>query len=248
MLRVKQLAVDYRGVCGLEPTSFSIPDGQLIGLIGPNGAGKSTLLKAMLGLVPVIKGSVKFNDRPLTEQLSRVAYMPQRSQIDWDYPITVWHVAMMGRTRQLGWLRSPGRSSRELVKQALERVAMYPLRDRRISELSGGQQQRVFLARSLAQQADLLFLDEPFAGVDKKTEDMLLEIFLDLRNEGKILLVSNHHWGPTLIKSDRLLLLNKSLIVEGSPQEVLTAENWQRAYGVNLPNVSVDALETLFFC
>ncbi len=248
MLRVEQLAVDYRGICGLEPTNFVIPDGQLIGLIGPNGAGKSTLLKAMLGLVPVTRGIVMFNNRPLIDQLGRVAYMPQRSQIDWDYPITVWHVAMMGRTRHLGWLRSPGRSSREIVKQALERVEMYPFRDRRISELSGGQQQRVFLARSLAQQADLLLLDEPFAGVDKKTEDMLLEIFLDLRNQGKILIVSNHHWGPTLIKSDRLLLLNKSLIVEGTPQAVLTTKNWQRAYGVNLPNVSVDALESLFFC
>jgi manganese/iron transport system ATP-binding protein len=248
MLSVDQLAVDYRGVCGLEPISFTIPPGQLVGLIGPNGAGKSTLLKAMLGLTPAARGTVKFYDRPLLNQLGQVAYMPQRSQIDWDYPITVWQVAMMGRTRHLGWLRSPGRRSREIVQQALERVEIDHLRDRRISELSGGQQQRVFLARCLAQQADLLCLDEPFTGVDKKTEDILLEIFLELRDQGKILLVSNHHWGATLIKSDRLLLLNKSLIAEGTPQEVLTTENWQRVYGVHLPHVSVDALETLFFC
>ncbi len=247
MLSVNQLAVDYRGVCGLEPISFTSPTGQLVGLIGPNGAGKSTLLKAMLGLTPA-RGTVKFNDRPLISQLGRVAYMPQRSQIDWDYPITVWQVAMMGRTRHLGWLRSPSRRSREIVQQALERVEIDPLRDRRISELSGGQQQRVFLARCLAQQADLLCLDEPFAGVDQKTEAILLEVFLELRDQGKILLVSNHHWGATLIKSDRLLLLNKSLIAEGTPQAVLTTENWQQAYGVNLPPVSVDALETLFFC
>lgn len=248
MLTVDQLAVDYRGVCGIEAISFVVPPGQLVGLIGPNGAGKSTLLKGLLGLTPGVSGQVRFNQQPLRAQLDRVAYMPQRSQIDWDYPITVWHVVLMGRTRHLGWFRAPGRSSQEIVKTALQRVEMWDLRDRRISDLSGGQQQRVFLARALAQQADLLLLDEPFAGVDKKTEDILLEIFLELRNAGKILLVSNHHWGATLVKADRLLLLNKQLIATGTPHQVLTAENWQRAYGVHLPEVPAHDLEPLYFC
>jgi manganese/iron transport system ATP-binding protein len=248
MLTVDRLAVDYRGVRGLEAISFVVNSGEWIGLIGPNGAGKSTLLKGLLGLVSGVSGRVSLNQRRLQEQRDRVAYVPQRSQIDWDYPITVWNVAMMGRTRHLGWLRGAGASSHEIVKTALQRVEIWNLRDRRISDLSGGQQQRVFLARALAQQADVLLLDEPFAGVDKKTEDVLLEIFLELRKAGKILLVSNHHWGATLVKADRLLLLNKYLIASGTPNQVLTAENWQRAYEVNLPDLPAQDLEPLYFC
>ncbi|MGV0026822.1 metal ABC transporter ATP-binding protein [Phormidesmis priestleyi] len=248
MLEVQHLAVNYRGVLGLDDVSFAIKPGQLVGIIGPNGAGKSTMLKAMLGLIPADHGVVRYCTCPLHQQLEKVAYVPQRSQIDWDYPISVWNVVMMARTRQLGWFRSPGRAAQEIVKAALERVEMWHLKHRRIGELSGGQQQRVFLARALAQQADLFLFDEPFTGVDKKTEAIILEIFGELRSQGKILLVSSHDWGQTLMELDRLLLLNQRLIADGTPQQVMTPENLHQAYGKPLQSPLHHDLETTFFC
>jgi manganese/iron transport system ATP-binding protein len=247
MLEVQQLAVNYRGICGLDRVSFQIERGQLVGIIGPNGAGKSTMLKAMLGLIPASTGVVQYCTCPLHKQLERVAYVPQRSQIDWDYPITAWNVVMMARTRSLGWFRKPGRPAKEVVKTALERVEMLHLKDRRIGELSGGQQQRVFLARALAQQADVLLFDEPLTGVDKTTEAIVLNIFDELRAQGKILLVSSHDWGQTLAHLDRLLLLNQRLIADGSPQQVMTPENLQQAYGAALRNPFQD-LDSTILC
>jgi manganese/iron transport system ATP-binding protein len=247
MLEVQSLAVNYKGVRGLDNVSFSVQAGQLVGVIGPNGAGKSTMLKAMLGLVPKTHGVVKYCTCPLHRQLEKVAYVPQRSQIDWDYPITVWNVVMMGRTRHLGWFRRPGRAAQAIAQAALERVKLTDLRDRQIGELSGGQQQRVFLARSLAQQADIFLLDEPFTGVDATTEAILFEIFSELRSAGKILLISSHEWGQALSQLDRLLLLNQCLIADGSPQQVMTAENLQLAYGAGLQNTLKD-FEDFLYC
>ncbi len=248
MLEVRHLAVNYRGLRGLDPVSFRVKPGQLVGIIGPNGAGKSTLLKAILGLVPTVSGGVKYCTCPMHQQLEKVAYIPQRSQIDWDYPISVWNVVMMARTRHLGWFRSPGQAAKEMVKAALERVEMLNLCHRRIGELSGGQQQRVFLARALAQQAELFLFDEPFTGVDKKAEAIMLEVFAQLRSQGKILLLSTHEWGQSLNQLDRLLLLNQSLIADGSPQQVMTADNLHQAYGTHLQNPLHQDLETSFFC
>lgn len=248
MLEVQNLAVNYRGVRGLDSVSFCIEPGQLVGILGPNGAGKSTMLKAMLGLIPAVSGAVSYCTCPLHQQLQKVAYVPQRSQIDWDYPISVWNVVMMARTRQLGWFHRPGRSAREVVKAALERVEMFDLKHRRIGELSGGQQQRVFLARALAQQAEVFLFDEPFTGVDKKTEAILLQVFSELRSQGKILLVSSHDWGQTLTELDRLLLLNRHLVADGSPECVMTPENLHRAYGTTVHNALHSDLETTFFC
>lgn len=248
MLEVQQLTVNYRGVCGLNAVSFRVEPGQLVGIIGPNGAGKSTLLKALLGLVPKANGVVNYCTRPLQQQLEKVAYIPQRSQIDWDYPITVSSVVTLARTRQLGWFRSPSRATREIVRAALQRVELLNLRDRRIGDLSGGQQQRVFLARALAQQADLFLFDEPFTGIDQKTEAIMLEVFEELRSQGKILLLSTHEWGQSLHQLDRLLLLNQSLLAAGSPQQVMTAENLQQAYGTHLQPARQANLETNLFC
>jgi manganese/iron transport system ATP-binding protein len=248
MLEVQQLAVNYRGVKGLDHVSFKVEPGQLVGLIGPNGAGKSTLLKAMLGLVPTANGTVKYCTCPLCQHLERVAYVPQRSQIDWDYPITVWNVVMMARTRQLGWFRRPGSAAKAIVNTALDRVGMLDLKHRRIGELSGGQQQRVFLARALAQQADLFLFDEPFTGVDKKTEGVLIEVFDELRSAGKILLVSTHEWGQSLDRLDRILLLNQRLIADGSPQQVMTPQNIQAAYGTALHDHKHQDLSAELFC
>jgi manganese/iron transport system ATP-binding protein len=248
MLEVQQLSVNYRGVRGLDAISFQIEPGQFVGIMGPNGAGKSTLLKAMLGLIPKTGGRVQYCTCPLCQQLERVAYLPQRSQIDWDFPITVWHVAMMARTRDLGWFRGPRQRDRRIVQAALERVEMWHLRDRRIGELSGGQQQRVFLARALAQQADLFLLDEPLTGVDQKTEAIMMDVFAELRTDGKILLVCSHDWGQTLTQVDRLLLLNQQLIADGTPQQVMTPENWRSAYGANLQRSRHPDLDTTLFC
>jgi manganese/iron transport system ATP-binding protein len=231
MLEVEHLAVNYRGVTAVEDVSFRSLPGQMVGVIGPNGAGKSTMVKAILGLVPISSGVVKFRDRSLKQQLNSVAYVPQRSQIDWDYPITVWNVVMMARTVHTGWFREPSKPSQEIVKEALARVGMLELRSRQIGELSGGQQQRVFLARALAQQAELLFFDEPFVGIDKKTEAIMFDIFAELKLQGKILLVVTHDLGTALTKCDQLLLLNKQVIATGSLTEVMTADNIQRAYG-----------------
>jgi len=232
MLTVQNLVVTCSsGCCILNGVSFSLAPGELVGLLGPNGAGKSTLVKAMVGLMTPSQGAVTFEGLPLRQQLHRVAYVPQRSQIDWHYPVTVWNVVMMARTVATGWFREPSRQSRALAQQALERVDLWPLRHRSIGELSGGQQQRVFLARALAQQADLFFFDEPFTAVDKRAEEILFQVFAELKAEGKTLLVISHDLGETLEHYDRLLLLNQKLIAYGYRQEVLTAENLRLAYG-----------------
>lgn len=238
MLEVQDLAVNYRGISALNNINFHLQSGQLTGVFGPNGAGKSTMVKAMLGLIPACRGRVKYEGRLLKEQLGRVAYVPQRSQIDWDYPITVWNAVMMARTVHTGWFRSPSRQSQELVTAALLRVGMWDLRDRQIGELSGGQQQRIFLARAIAQQADLFFFDEPFNAIDKTTEEIIFDIFSELKAENKTLLVISHDLGETLKQYDNLLLINKQLIAIGSRREVLTAANIQKAYGYDLSLVS----------
>jgi len=247
MLEVHHLSVNYRNLKALEDVEFSLKPGQLVGLIGPNGAGKSTLLKALLGLIPIQQGQILFQERPLRRLRHRIAYVPQRSQIDWDYPITAWNVVMMAQTPSLGWFRSPSRQAQHRTLEALDRVEMRSLRHRQIGELSGGQQQRVFLARALAQDADLFFFDEPFAGIDRKTEALMLQVFDDLKSQGKTLLVCSHEWGDALRRYDRLLLLNRQLLANDHPDQVMTLDNIQRAYGSNLaPNRSEE--ETFLFC
>jgi len=233
MLEVQQLSVNYRGVRALQGIQFQIHSGQLVGLIGPNGAGKSTLFKALLGLIPIISGQVFYGGMPMQHQKRKIAYVPQRSQIDWDYPITVSQVVMMARTAHTGWFRHANRRSQALVQEALQKLEIWHLRDRPIGDLSGGQQQRVFLARALAQEADLFLLDEPLAGVDKKTEGLIGEIYTQLKHEGKTLFVSCHEWGSALQNYDQLLLLNQTLIANGSPTEVMTLANMEIAYGMS---------------
>jgi manganese/iron transport system ATP-binding protein len=233
-LEVQGLSVAYRSLIALDKISFSLPMGQLVGVIGPNGAGKSTLIKAMLGLVPSNQMLMTLAGKPLRQQLQRIAYVPQRSQIDWQYPATVWDVVLMGRVRQTGWLRSFTPTSRHVALAALERVGMAAFRDRSIGELSGGQQQRVFLARALAQEADVFFLDEPFVGVDQKTQTVLFEIFHQLAEAGKLVLVVNHDLGTAITHFDQLLILNRSLIAAGPRQTVFRAEILRQAYQGNV--------------
>ena len=229
MLEVRNLSVNYRQTLAIENVSFKLQPG-LTGLLGANGAGKSTLVKAILGLVPVSEGVIRWTGKPVVKQLNKVAYVPQRSQIDWDYPVTVERVVLMGRVATTGWFRSHSRSSKMLVKNALQRVGMWQYRQRQIRELSGGQQQRVFLARAIAQQADLLLFDEPFNNIDRQTETIIFDIFAELKARQKTLLVIGHDLSETLNNYDRLLLLNKRLIASGTKAEVLTNENINKAY------------------
>lgn len=250
LLEVQQLSVNYRGLEALAALDFQLEPGQLAGLVGPNGAGKSTMLKGILGLVPS-RGRVLLSGKPLLSQRRRVAYMPQRSQIDWDYPITVERVVMMGRSALNGWgmnSRSSDRHAKLQVAEALERVELSHLNQRPIGQLSGGQQQRVFLARALAQDADLFLFDEPLASVDKKTESLVFSIYDDLKIQGKSLLVSCHDWGTALERYDRLLLLNQCLIAKGPPGDVMTPQNLQQAYGVPMRTRSMHDYDAPLAC
>lgn len=230
-IAIENLGVQYRSVEALRNVSFEMNSGRLTGIIGPNGAGKSTLMKAMLGLIPVSTGIALFDGKALSEQRDRVAYVPQRSQIDWTYPATVWDVVMMGRVSKTGWFRRFSAVSRRIVGEALERVGMSAFRDRAIGQLSGGQQQRVFLARALAQEADIFCFDEPLAGIDQKTQTIIFDIFHQLTNADKTVIVVNHDLGESIAHFDDLVLLNTDLIAAGSRQKVLTQENLYRAYG-----------------
>jgi len=230
-LQVHHLSVFYRTVEALRDISLTIRPGRVTGTIGPNGAGKSTLIKAMLGLIPVAGAQVTYGDRPLVDQLDRVAYVPQRSQVDLTYPATVWDVVMMGRVRQTGWFRRFSAASRQAARAALDRVQMGEFRDRSMADLSGGQQQRVFLARSLAQDAEIFCFDEPFVGVDRKTEGILFDVFKTLANDGKIVLVVNHDLGESITNFDDLILLNREIIAAGHRRMVLNDNNLARAYG-----------------
>jgi len=225
MIEVEQLSVSYRGAIALDSVSLQLPPGQQVGLIGPNGAGKSTLIKALLGLVPH-RGRVRFWGQPRRRVRHRIAYVPQRSQIDWHYPITAWTVVMTALTPEAGWLRRPNAKAQARAEQALDRVGIGQLRHRPIGQLSGGQQQRVFLARALAQEAQLFLLDEPFTGIDRATEVIMTQIFRELTAQGKTLLISCHAWGDSLLQYDRLLLLNRTLLADGSPQVVANKLPW----------------------
>jgi manganese/iron transport system ATP-binding protein len=230
-ISIAHLGVHYRTQEALRDVNCFIEPGKLTGIFGPNGAGKSTLMKAMLGLVPKSSGNALYQGKPLMQQLEKVAYVPQRSQIDWTYPATVWDVVMMGRVKKTGWLRSFSAVSRQVANNALERVGMKDYCDRPIGELSGGQQQRVFLARALTQQAEIFCFDEPLVGIDQKTQTIVFEVFQELATAGKIVLVVNHDLGESITHFNDLILLNRELIATGSRKQVLTEENLNRAYG-----------------
>jgi manganese/iron transport system ATP-binding protein len=230
-IKIDHLGVSYRTQEALRNISCTIKPGRLTGIFGPNGAGKSTLIKAMLGLVPVTSGVAMYQGKPLMQQLEKVAYVPQRSQIDWTYPATVWDVVMMGRVKKTGWLRNFSTVSRQVAKSALQRVGMMELSDRPIGELSGGQQQRVFLARALTQEAEIFCFDEPLVGIDQKTQSVVFDVFHELAKENKIVLVVNHDLGESITHFDDLILLNRELIAAGPRQQVFTEENLQLAYG-----------------
>lgn len=232
-IEIDNLSVSYGTNRVLRNVTLIIESGQSVGIFGPNGAGKSTMLKAILGLVPSSDGRVQLFGSAVGETRRRVAYVPQRESVDWDFPVLVEDVVLMGRYAHLTWLRRPGRADRERAAQALAQVEMTSLARRQIGQLSGGQQQRVFLARALAQDADIYMLDEPFIGVDAATEQKIFEIMKSLRAAGKLVLVVNHDLN-TAPQFDRLLFLNGRLIAYGSVEQVFKPAILQRAYGGRL--------------
>jgi manganese/zinc/iron transport system ATP- binding protein len=233
-LEIHDLTVAYHKKPVLWGVDVAIPSGELVGIVGPNGAGKSTLIKAVMGLVPASSGWVKIFGQPARKSLSRVGYVPQRESVDWDFPVSALDVVLMGRYGHLGLIRRPGKRDRAIALDCLEKVNMLPYATRQISNLSGGQQQRVFLARALAQESDLYFMDEPFAGIDAATESAIVTLFHELKAKGKTLVVV-HHDLPTARKYfDRLLLLNMRVVACGPTEEVFTLDLLQRTYGGRL--------------
>ena len=237
-LEIHDLTAAYHKRPVLWGVDVEVPAGQLVGVIGPNGAGKSTLIKAAMGLLPVSSGWVKVFGQPVKDNLRRVGYVPQRESVDWDFPVSVMDVVLMGRYGHLGLFKRPRKEDREVARECLEKVKMLPYADRQISNLSGGQQQRVFLARALAQESDLYFMDEPFAGVDAATEAAIVTILQELKDQGKTLLVVHHDLPTAKTYFDSLLLLNMRVVAFGPTEEVFNYDLLQSTYGGRLTILS----------
>jgi manganese/zinc/iron transport system ATP- binding protein len=233
-LEVHDLTVAYHKKPVLWGVDLAVPRGRLVGIIGPNGAGKSTLIKAAMGMMPVSSGWVKIFGEPVKKSLKRIGYVPQRESVDWDFPVSVQDVVLMGRYGHLGLLKRPSKRDREIAHECLDKVKMLPYANRQISNLSGGQQQRVFLARALAQESDLYFMDEPFAGVDAATESAIVTLLHELRNKGKTLLVVHHDLPTARDYFDTLLLLNMRVVAFGPTDQVFNHELLQKTYGGRL--------------
>ncbi|AZR81014.1 metal ABC transporter ATP-binding protein [Thiomicrospira sp. S5] len=237
-LIVNQLSMRYQYKPVLTDVSFAIPEGQNIAIVGPNGAGKSTLLKGIMGLEPLMSGQVRFFGQSLKQKQLSVAYVPQREESDWDFPINVMDVVLMGRHGHLKFWQRPSRDDVMIAEQALARVSMLDFKDRQISQLSGGQQQRVFLARALAQKASLYLMDEPFAGVDVTTEKAIIELFHELKSQNKTIVCVHHDLNTVGDYFDWVLLVNARLVAAGPVQDVMTPENLNKTYGGRLSLLS----------
>jgi len=230
-IEVTDLTVAYGEKPVLWDVDLEVPQGTLMAIVGPNGAGKTTLIRAVLGMVKPAAGQALVYGKPYEEQRRRVAYVPQRGSVDWDFPTSVLDVVLMGRYGRLGWVRRPGAEDRAAAHEALEQVGMSELAGRQISQLSGGQQQRVFLARALVQHADVYFMDEPFQGVDATTERAIVELLRELRTRGKTVVAVHHDLQTVEEYFDRVTLLNVRRIASGPVGEVFTEENLRRTYG-----------------
>jgi ABC-type Mn2+/Zn2+ transport system ATPase subunit len=230
-LALEGVNAGYDGRPALTDVTMSVPHGAQVAIVGPNGAGKSTLFKALVGLLPVKSGRILLHGRPPGGQTDPIAYVPQREEIDWGFPVTVHDVVMMGRYGRLGWLRRPREADREVVARCLEELGIADLERRAIGELSGGQQQRVFLARALAQEPHVLLLDEPFTGVDVSAREALLTLLARLRERSITVLVSTHDMETAARRFELVALLNKRLIAYGAPPDVFTPDHLTEAFG-----------------
>ena len=233
-LDVKNITVTYKnGHTAIHDTSFSLPQGTITALVGVNGSGKSTLFKSIMGFVSLASGSVEILGMPVKKALksNQVAYVPQSEEIDWNFPVLVEDVVMMGRYGHMNIFRHAKQKDHQMVEMALSRVGMESFRERQIGELSGGQKKRVFLARALAQESQIVLLDEPFTGVDVKTEEQIMALLREMRSEGKVILVSTHNLGSVPEFCDRAVLINRTILAAGTTKSVFTQENLQLAFG-----------------
>lgn len=233
-LRVNEVSVSYaNGLLALHDASFHLAGGTICALVGVNGSGKSTLFKAIMNFVRPVRGSVRINGLPVSAALKQnlVAYVPQAEEVDWSFPVSVWDVVMMGRYGYMNFLRLPRAEDRRVVEESLARVGMADYRERQIGELSGGQKKRVFLARALAQRSRVILLDEPFTGVDVKTETAIIELLRTLRAEGHLMLVSTHNLGAVPEFCDQAVLVNRTVLACGPTDQVLTEKNLMEAFG-----------------
>jgi manganese/zinc/iron transport system ATP- binding protein len=233
-LEVRGLNVAYHRKLVLWDVDVSIRGGRTVAIVGPNGAGKSTLLKAALGLTPAASGRIRFFGQPYAKIRQRVAYVPQRESVDWDFPVSARDVVAMGLYRQVGWCRPLGAEQKRRADAALTKVGLAEFTHRQISQLSGGQQQRVFLARALVQDADLLLMDEPFASVDAATERAIVEVLRTLRGQGRTVVVVHHDLESVPEYFDEVVLLNMRVVAQGPVAEVFTRENLRKTYGAKL--------------
>ncbi len=238
---VENLTVAYHGKVALHGASLQIQAGSISGLVGMNGSGKSTLFKAIMGFLKPVTGRVLINGLPIktVQKKSLVAYVPQSEEVDWNFPVSVHDVVMMGRYGYMNILRIPSANDQRVVRESLERVQMWSMRDRQIGELSGGQKKRAFLARALAQKGTVLLLDEPFTGVDIKTEKAMIDLLLELREEGHTILISTHDLASITTFCDQVVLINRTILAYGDTSEVFTEENLSRTFGGSLGDLSL---------
>ena len=234
ILELHNLSVTYQGSPALWNADFTLTKNHLVGVIGPNGSGKTTMLKCIMGLIKPNSGFVKLLGQELNEVRERIAYVPQRGSVDWDFPINVFETVLMGRARPKKLLRRYSKEDKEIAREAIHKVKLEAFMDRQISQLSGGQQQRVFIARALAQQADLYLLDEPFAGVDMASEHAIITLLQGMRDEGKTVVVVHHDLQTVAQYFDWLILLNTRMIAAGPTKEIFTPENLHKTYGGKL--------------
>ena len=237
---LENVTVAYHGKVALHSASLQLKAGTICGLVGMNGAGKSTLFKAIMGFVKPNTGRILINGLPIrqVQKSNLVAYVPQSEEVDWNFPVNVYDVVMMGRYGYMNLLRIPRSIDKQAVRESLERVEMWDMRDRQIGELSGGQKKRTFFARALAQQGKVLLLDEPFAGVDIKTEKMMINLLMELRQTGHTILVSTHDLESITTFCDQVVLINRSILAYGNTSEVFTEENLSRTFGGSVGDFS----------
>ena len=237
---IENVTVAYHGKVALHSASLQLKAGTICGLVGMNGAGKSTLFKAVMGFVKPSSGRVLINGLPIrqVQKQNLVAYVPQSEEVDWNFPVNVHDVVMMGRYGYMNFLRIPRSPDKRAVRDSLERVGMWQMHDRQIGELSGGQKKRTFFARALAQQSTVLLLDEPFAGVDIKTEKMMINLLMELRQAGYTVLISTHDLASVTTFCDQVVLINRTILAYGQTSEVFTEENLSRTFGGSLGDLS----------
>ncbi len=238
LLKIEQLTVAYGANIALRQVNMTLEGGNLVGVIGPNGAGKSTLLKAILGMV-AYSGQITIEGQPVSRKRLSLAYVPQKEEVRWDFPVTVEDVVMMGRYRRIGWVRFASKRDRQVVDETLEQVGMTNFRHRQISQLSGGQQQRVFVARALAQEGDIILLDEPLTGVDSTSQEVIMTVLNRLREAGKLIIMATHDLNTAAQECNCCCCINHHLVAIGTPKQIFKADILAQTYGGNILTVNL---------